>query len=395
MFQVILPRLDPGMKEGVIVVWLKKEGDSVNKGDAIAKVEGEKVIFDVQTSKSGILGKILIPQGKSVPIATPIAIITQPGEEIPKIEQEAPKEAEVAKPVSRRAVKAIPTQEALPKQVRASPLARRLAKEKNIDLTKVKGSGPGGRIEKEDVLKFEEEMAKAPLLEPQLETVEIIPLVGMRKTIAERMTQSYQGAPQLAISMEVNMSEALKVQDKLEKISGIKIPFTSFLTKIVAYSMEKFPILNSSIVGDEIQVYRNINMGIAVAVEEGLIVPVVLNVERKGILEIAKNVRELIEKAKKRQLSADELKGGTFTITNLGGYGVDVFEPIINPPQAAILATGKITEKPVVIEGEIKIALIMTLTLVFDHRILDGAKAALFLQDIKKTIEEPYNLLVP
>ncbi len=399
MFKLLLPKLDPGMKEGTIVEWLKKEGDSVNSGDPIVKIEGEKVIFDVEAPKSGIIGKILVSIGKSVPIATPIAILIEPGEKIPEAELEAFKQPEVTKPAIEKIVEPALRLETVSEHIRASPLAKKLAEEKNIDLAKVKGTGTGGRIEKQDILNFEAEIARTvPIttVQPtsQLEVKEIIPLTGLRKTIADRMTESYQKIPQLAISMEANMSEALKLQEKLEKNSGVKIPFTALLSLVTSHCLEKFPNLNSSVVGDEIHVYKNINIGVAIAVEEGLIVPVIKNTAKKGIVEIANLLKVLIEKVQKRQVSADELKEGTFTITNLGGFGVDSFEPIINPPQAAILATGKITEKPIVIDGEIKIAPMITMTLVWDHRITDGANAALFLREIKKIIEEPYNLLI-
>jgi len=375
MREIILPRLDPEMKEGTILEWIRKEGDAVKKGEPIAEVEGEKVIFEVEAPESGILARILVNEGNSVPIATPIAILAEKEEEVAKA-----MEVQVRAPVKEE------------KTLRASPAARKIAIEHGVDLAKIDGSGPGGRIVKLDVLKFVEEMVKEKV--SPLEVERVIPLRGIRKTIAERMASSYRTIPHVAITMEVNMSEAVKLREKMEGMMNSKIPFTAILTEVLANALGKHPILNATLDEDQIKIFKDINVGIAVAVEDGLIVPVVHKADEKNITEITSIVKSLIQKAKERRLSVEELKGGTFTITNLGGFGVDVFTPIINPPQAAILGIGRIAEKPRFLNGKIEVLPVMTLTLNFDHRIIDGAKAAEFLREIKNLLEWPYDLFM-
>lgn len=371
-----MPRLDPEMKEGVILEWLKREGDPVQKGDPIAKVEGEKVIFDVEAPESGILRKILANRGVSIPIAQPIAVIAGLDEEKFEI-IEIPTE--------------FPSEEIEKERMKISPAARKIAREHELDITEIRGTGPGGRILKKDVLKAIEEVTRKPEVMP-LETKEIIPLVGMRKTIADRMNYSYRTIPQVTITMEVDMTEAIKLRQTIEKIKDTGISFTAISTKSTAHALRKYPILNSTLEKGQIRIFNDINIGIAVALEEGLIVPVVHYADNRSLSETALLIEELIEKAKERKLSVEELKGATFTITNLGGFGVGIFTPIIYPPQTAILGIGEIAEKPRVRKGRITIAPMMTLSLVFDHRVVDGAKAAQFLREIKELLEDPYAL---
>jgi len=370
-----MPRIDAGMKEGVVIEWLKKEGEPIQKGEPLAKVEGEKVVFDVEAPASGILKKILVPTGVAIPVGQPIAIIIEGGEEITE-EIITAKEIEVAPE----------------KHVKATPAARRIAKERNIDLTKIEGSSPERLITEKDVLQaLSEEKLEAS---SSLEIVETVPLVGMRKTIADRMAYSYRTVPHVAITMEVDMSEALKFRKTVEEMEGKDIPLTSLLTVVTARALKRYPIMNSVLEEDQIKLIKNINMGIAVALEDGLVVPVVHDADKKRLTEIARIIKELIKKARKRELTAEELRNGTFTITNLGGFGVDIFTPIINPPQTAILGMGKIAERTKVVDKQIQIAPIMTLTLVFDHRVVDGAQAAKFLKEIRDLLENPYKIFL-
>lgn len=377
MREIFMPRLDPEMKEGTILKWFKKEGDRIQKGEPIAEVEGEKVIFNVESPETGILARILVKKGNSVPIGTPIAILAESKEEITKA-----KEFKVELPMKEE------------KTLKASPLARKIAKEHSLDLTKIEGSGREGRIVKEDVLRVIQGMIKESEAVPSLEPLEVIPLVGMQRTIADRMTFSYRTVPHAAITMEVDVSEALRLQQTIEKMRETKISFTAFLTKVVAHALKQYRTLNAALDGNRIKIFKNINVGVAVAVEDGLLVPVVHNSDKKSLIEITSLLKKLIEKARERKLSMDELKDGTFTITNLGGLGVDVFTPIINPPQTAILGVGKIAKKPRVVDEQIRVLSMMTLTLVFDHRVINGAKAAQFLQEIKKLLEDPYRVFV-
>ncbi len=370
MRELLMQRLDPEMKEGTILEWLKNEGDAVQKGEPIVKVEGEKTIFEIEAPESCILARILVEERSSAPVGEPIAILTQPDEELSETWRKV-KEDEV-----KREDRLI---------VKASLAARKLAKTHNVDLTNIKGSGPEGRIVREDVLRIIQK--KSGIALPRVEKV--VPLVGMRKTIAERLTYSYRETPHVAITMEVDMSEGIRLRQTIEKMKNTKIPLTAFLTKVVAHALKYHPVLNATLSKDQIRIFKDINIGIAVDLEEGLIVPVVHDANKKNLMEIASLVENLIKKAKERSLTTEELKNGTFTITNLGAFGVDIFMPIINPPQTAILGIGRIAKKPRVVDEQIKVLPVATLNLVFDHRIIDGAKAAKFLQDVRKLLEEP------
>lgn len=366
-----MPRLDAGMKEGTIVEWLKMEGDTVEKGDPLAKVEGEKVVFDVEAQARGVLGKIFATKGTTVRVGEPMAIITEEGEEVPG-EEKVPERIR-------------------DERVLATPAAKRIAKERGIDLVKIRGSGPEGMILEKD-LQVEIGAKGLDLQKPEptiaLEVSEVIQVVGMRKVIAERLTHSYRTAPHVAITMEVDMTRALNMQRELLEDKGIKIPMTALLANVTAKALRDNPMINSVFEDNQIRVIKDINIGIAIALEDGLIVPVLSNADKKSLSESALAVARLIDKAKTRSLSLEELNCGTFTITNLGSFGVDVFTPIINPPQAAILGVGRIAEKPVAMNGKCQIAPMMTLTLVFNHRIVDGAKAAQFLARTKELLEK-------
>jgi pyruvate dehydrogenase E2 component (dihydrolipoamide acetyltransferase) len=370
-----MPRLSLTMKEGTVIQWFKKEGDFVKKGEPLVEVLSEKVTYDVEAPASGVLRKILAEEGVDVPVAGTLGIITEPDEPLPEIE-----EAVTVAPPERTEEKA-PVPEEITKKARerviASPAAKRLAREHGIDLTKVKGSGPQGRIVEADVRRYlEETVPMAPRVR------EVIPLTGIRKTTAERVSISARTAPHSTITMEVDMSNAAELREK----TGVS--YTDILVKAVAKALEEHPLLNSTLQDDQIKIYEDINIGVAVATEKGLVVPVIRNADKKTLTQIASTLKELVEKAREGKLTREDLTGGTFTITNLGMYGVEVFIPIINPPEAAILGVGKVVEKPVIENKEIKIKPTMHLSLSFDHRIIDGAPAAKFLQEIKQTLEE-------
>lgn len=371
MYEVLLPRLDAGMKEGTIVQWLKKNEDQIQKGEPLVKIEGEKIVFDVEAQSSGIL-RILVKEGTLVPVGTTIAIITSEGEQTA---QEI-KTEDLAAPSRER--------------VAASPAAKRIAKQRCIDIDKIEGSGPSGLITEKDVLNASR--AEGPNIPSQLDIREVVPLIGMRKSIADRMTYSYRTIPHVAISTDVDVSESVKLQKLIEESKNTRIPLTAILTKVVAKALEGYPIVNSTFEDDRISVLGHINIGVAVALEDGLVVPVVHNADQKDLLNVASDIENLLKKAKERTLTSEDLQNGTFTITNLGGFGIDAFSPIINPPQAAILGVGRIKDRTTVLEKQVRIAPIMTLTLVFDHRILDGAKAAQFLGRIAELLTSPSDL---
>ncbi|MDI6846874.1 MAG: dihydrolipoamide acetyltransferase family protein [Candidatus Bathyarchaeia archaeon] len=360
--KVVMPRLSLTMKEGTVGIWYKKEGDIVEKGEPIVEVLSEKATYDLEAPASGILRKILVEEGVDAPVNAVLAVITAPDELFSETEilAEVPQTVEEAE-----------------KRVLASPAAKRLAREYGIDLSLVKGSGPEGRIVEEDVRRFVEETRG---ILPKVK--EIIPLSGFRKTSAERVSLSFKTAPHSTIMMEVDVSKATELHEKLE------VSYTAILVKAVAKALTEHPIINSMFEENQIKIFEDVNVGVAVATEYGLVVPVIQNADRKSLKEIDATIKELTEKARQGKLTREDLSGGTFTITNLGMYGVEFFTPIINPPEAAILGVGKIVEKPIVISGKIETKPFMTLSLSYDHRIVDGAPAAEFLRKIKEKIEE-------
>jgi len=377
--KILMPRLSLTMKEGTVVEWFKQEGDMVEKGEPLVEVLSEKATYDIEAPASGVLRKILAPEGSDVPVAGILGIITAPDEELPEIEAAvAPPKIEVEEAV------AVPEREPVEKgeeRVIASPAAKRLAREHGIDLTQVRGTGPEGRIVEEDVRSLIEEVKVTPRVR------EVIPLTGIKKTAAERVSLSARTAPQSTITMEIDMSNAVKLREK------VQVSYTDMLVKAVAKALAEHPIINSTLENEKIKIFADINVGVAVATERGLIVPVIYNADRKTLEGIASVSKELIEKTKQGKLTKEELTGGTFTITNLGMYGVDVFTPIINPPETAILGVGRVVERPVVVDKQIVVRSVMQLSLTFDHRVVDGAPAAEFLQKVKQAMENPSMLV--
>jgi pyruvate dehydrogenase E2 component (dihydrolipoamide acetyltransferase) len=365
------------MKEGSVVHWYKREGETIIKGEPLVEVLSEKATVDVEAPASGVLRKIFAEQGMDVPVNATLAIIATPDEEIIEIEAETALPEKEEKEVV--ATPKIQTQAtaAAEKRDLASPAAKRLAREHEVDLARVKGGGPEGRIVEADVRRFIEETSQ-PV--PRVE--EVIPLAGIKKITAQRVSRSFRTAPHSTVIMEVDMSHAVKMRNEKQ------FSYTELLVKAVAIALKTNALLNSTLTEDEqIKVYGDVNIGVAVATEQGLVVPVIHNVDNKSLEEIASKLRELAEKARTGKLAKEDVTGGTFTITNLGMYGVDFFTPIINPPEAAILGVGRIVDKPVVEGKEVVIRPVMTLSLSYDHRIVDGAPAAQFLQEIKKILE--------
>ncbi|MEM3673795.1 MAG: dihydrolipoamide acetyltransferase family protein [Candidatus Bathyarchaeia archaeon] len=365
--KVVMPKLSLTMKVGTVGKWYKREGENVEKGEPIVEIISEKATYDLEAPAPGILRKILAEEGVDAPVNAVLAIITAPNETF--------SEAEIlAETVSKEEAEA-------EEKIRASPAAKRLAKEHGIDLSMVVGSGPDGRIVEEDVQRFIEESRG---LLPKVK--EIIPLSGFRRTSAERVSASFRTAPHSTVIMEVDVSKAAELHERL------KVSYTAIIVRASAKALKEHPIINSTFDGDKIRVFEDINVGVAVATGQGLVVPVIRNADKKSLKEIDEAINALTEKARRGKLSREEVSGGTFTISNLGMYGVDFFTPIINPPEAAILGVGRITEKPVAVEGKIEAKQVMNLSLSYDHRIVDGAPAAEFLQKVKRYIEAPENL---
>lgn len=360
--KVVMPRLSLTMKEGTVGTWYKKEGHNVEKGEPLVEVFSEKATYDLEAPASGILRKILVQEGVDASVNAVLAVITAPDESFSEAE------------ISAEKPKAI---EGVEKRVLASPAAKRLAREHEIDLSFVKGSGPEGRIVEEDVKRFIEQ-ARGIL--PKIK--EVIPLSGYRKTSAERVSTSFRTAPHSTVVMEVDVSKAMALHGKLE------VSYTAILVKATAKSLAEYSIINSTLEGGQIKIFEDVNVGVAVATEDGLVAPVIHNADKKELEEIDAAIKDLTEKARQGKLAREDLTGGTFTITNLGMYGVEFFMPIINPPEAAILAVGRVVEKPVVVDRKIEIKPMMMLSLSYDHRIVDGAPASEFLRKIKEKLEK-------
>jgi pyruvate dehydrogenase E2 component (dihydrolipoamide acetyltransferase) len=360
---VVMPRLSLTMKEGTVGKWYRKEGEAVEKGEPIAEVVYEKATYDLEASSSGFIRKILVEEGVDAPVNAVLAIIGTRDESISEIEAQ---------------VEALQTAEtAGEKRVVASPAAKRLAREHRIDLSTVHGSGPQGRITEDDVAGLIEAKAGA---EPRVK--EVMPLSGFRKTTAERLSMSFRTAPHSAVVMEVDVSEAAELHERLQ------VSYTALIIKAAATALAETPMVNSTLEGDRIRIFGDVNIGVAVATANGLVVPVIRNADQKTLKDIDAAVLELTDKAQLAKLSREEVTGGTFTVTNLGMYGVDFFIPIINPPEAAILAVGRIVEKPTSVSGKVEVKPVMMLSLSYDHRIIDGAPAAEFLRKIKDKLEK-------
>ncbi|MFQ6081255.1 MAG: dihydrolipoamide acetyltransferase family protein [Candidatus Bathyarchaeia archaeon] len=398
MRTIIMPRLDLDMERGTVLEWLKKKGDEVKQGEPIVEIMSEKVTYEVESPASGVLYEVLVPPDTEVPIGQVIGVIMEPGDE-PTVIERAVREAReslaelaaVEEPEIKREVRVAKREEVAerkPERIKISPLAKKLAEQYGIDVAGIKGTGPGGRIVKEDVLRAAEEL-KARVEE----RAEVIPLTGVRKVVAERMASSFRTAPHAILMVEVDMSEAVKLRQAFEKTKNVEISYNAIFVKAVATALREYPILNSTLEENQIKILKNINVGVAVATERGLIVPVIHDADEKSLADLTSTIAELVERARLDRLSMGDVTGGTFTITNLGMFGVDAFIAIINPKQAAILAIGRIADEPKVVNGQIAIQPTMTLSLSFDHRIIDGAPAAQFLSRIKEILENP-SLLV-
>lgn len=401
--KVVMPQFYETMQKGKIIKWLKKEGERVEKGKPIVEVETEKVVVEIEAPENGLLAKILAKEADDIPILQTIAVIAMPEEEsldFDSLIEEMELTARVGEKIEEVGKPKEEIFEELEKpivRVPISPVARKLAQEHGIDVAKIMGSGPGGRIVKENVMKAIEEAKAAVPLPPEPMRAKLIPMSKMRKVIAERMSYSARTVPQVTVTTEVDMSELVKLREKLlpdfERMIGVRMSYTDILIKGVAMTLREEPIFNSKLEGDQIRLMEDINIGVAVEVEEGLIVPVVRDADKKTLVEITKSTKQLIERAKEGKLSSSEVSGGTFTITNLGSYGVETFTPLINPPETAILGVGRIADKPVVVGDQITIRPVASLSLSFDHRVIDGALAARFLQRLKQIIENPTSLL--
>jgi pyruvate dehydrogenase E2 component (dihydrolipoyllysine-residue acetyltransferase) len=401
---VSLPRLGQGMEAGTIVRWLKSEGDQVEKGEPLYELDTDKVTQEVEAEASGVLLKILAGEGEEIEVGKRIAVIGEQGEDV-SAEAEAEVEVEedeqeegspgAAREEERERGRDAAREEEEPSgeapqpsrvngRVKASPLARRIARERNIDLASLTGTGPEGRIVAEDVERAAATPAHATVGAAPLEA-EVVPLSSIRRTIARRLTKAWE-APAFQISMSADMTRAQALRERLREQ---KVTVTDVLTKLAAIALLRHREVNAHFADDELRIFPSAHIGLAVATERGLVVPVIKEVERKSLVQLAVERGQLVERARDAKLTQEDLDGGTFTISNLGMYGVEIFTAVLNPPQAAILAVGAIEEKPVVEEGELVVRPLMAMTLTCDHRAVDGANASEFLRELKTLLEEP------
>lgn len=424
MAEVIeMPRLSDTMTEGVIAAWHKKVGDNVTAGDLLAEIETDKATMDFESPEDGVLLHIGIGEGKGIPVGSLLAVVGSKGEDVKEIiesyankatgeSESAPAEKESANtppppPVVVDAPVAEPVTTAPPVSQgevsadgkhKASPLARVMAKEKGIDLDLVNGSGDNGRIVKRDIENFKApattgSMPAIPQVAGQ-ESFEEVGISQMRKTIARRLSESKFSAPHFYLTMEINMDAAVAARKSINEVAPVKISFNDIIIRACAAALRKHPKVNSSWLGDRIRYNHHVHIGMAVAVDEGLLVPVIRFADQKGLAAISQEAKTLAEKARNKKLQPSEWEGTTFTVSNLGMFGIEEFTAIINPPDACILAIGGIKQQPIVKDGQIVVGNTMKVTLSCDHRVVDGALGSAFLVTLKELLENPVRILI-
>lgn len=436
---VNMPKFGLQMTSGMITQWLVAEGDTVKKGDPIFSIETDKIVSDVESTASGVLLKILVPAGEEAKIMEPCCYVGEPGEKLPDAAAEAEAVAEIATQSP-----AAPVQEFVPAEVEApptgrllaTPYARKLVKDFGIDITTIKGTGPNGRIQKRDVLSAQEgsrikitPVAKKLAEQSGVDYASIIgsgpngrvqkedvlsavrtpqaasdadctikPMSAMRKTVARRLTESKQNIPHVYYEDEVDATGLIAARELFQnaalKKNGNKLTFNDVILKAVAAALAEFADVNAQIQGENIAYFRHVNLGFAVSIPNGLIVPVIKCAEEKSVAELSKEASQLTDKARSGRLMPDEFTGGTFTVSNLGGYGLENFHAIINPPEAGILAVGAIRKKPVVVNDSVIVRPMMRIAGSLDHRLVDGALAAQFMARIKQLIEDATALFI-
>jgi pyruvate dehydrogenase E2 component (dihydrolipoamide acetyltransferase) len=417
---IYMPKLSDTMTEGVVAAWLKKVGDSVKSGELIAEIETDKATMEFESFFDGVLLHIGVEAGKGAPVNSLLAIIGQAGEDIsgllasaPAVEEKSsPEPAAAPAPVAVPSPAPAPAPVAAPApvvpkvaavtnndRVYASPLAKKLADEKGIDLQYVAGSGENGRIVKRDVEHYHPHpngtvVAAGSRSGLTTETFTDEPVTQMRKTIARRLAESKFTAPHFYLTLDIDMDNAIAFRKSVNNVEGYKISFNDIVVKAVALSLRKHPAVNSAWMGDFIRRNQHVHIGVAVAVDEGLLVPVVRFADTKSFMEISGEVKNFAEKAKTKKLQPSDWEGNTFTISNLGMFGIESFTAIVNPPDSCILAVGGIKEVPVVKNGAIVPGNVMKVTLSCDHRVVDGASGAAFLQSFKECMENPVSMLL-
>ena len=408
---VVMPQMGYDMREGTVVRWYKQEGETVDRGEVIADIETDKATVEFEAYTGGVLGRIVAEAGVAVPVGELIAIITEPGESVPEVAAPAPSPAQAAPtapPPAPAAAEPDPPAAPAPASdggVRASPIARRLARERGIDLSLVTGTGPNGRITERDVENYQAvpaaEPAPAPAPAVTAEPVAApadsrVELSRMRQTIARVTSDSKSTAPHFYVTAEIDMGTAMSLRRDVNDASDPenRVSVNDLMVKACALALAKHPKFNSFYRGDHLEVHGAMNIGIAIALESGLILPGVSNCESKSLLQIAAATKDLIARANSGTLRNEEYSSTTFSISNMGMFDVESFTAIIYPPHAAILAVGSVKQQPVVRDGELTVGTMMKATLSTDHRVADGAEAAQFLMEIKRVLENPVSLLL-
>lgn len=399
---VRMPKLSDTMTEGVVAKWHKKVGDKVKSGELLAEIETDKATMDFESFFDGVLLHIGIEEGKGAPVDAVLAVIGKAGEDIAALisggataasKEAAPAKTEASPVAVVTVAQPVSTIQA-DSRLKASPLAKKIAEEKGIDLSKVQGSGDEGRIIKKDVENYQPARQSTVAVYTGVESYTEEPVSQMRKTIARRLAESKFSAPHFYLKMEVEMSKSIEARKAMNDVSEVKISFNDMVVKAASIALRSNPKINSSWLGDKIRYNQHINIGVAMAVEDGLLVPVVRFADNKSLSQIATEVKAYSQKAKDKKLQPADWEGNTFTISNLGMYGIDDFTAIINPPDACILAVGGIKETALVKNGQIVAGNVMNLTLSCDHRVVDGATGAAFLQTLKNLLEQPVTMLV-
>ena len=423
---IIMPKLGFDMAEGTLVRWVKTEGDEINKGDVLAEIETDKATVEVESSATGTILKQLVDEGAIVPVSTPIAVVGEKGEKVSDqllVSSEQSEETVTEAPAVQTQPEPAPVmmEESVPKttttlegRIKASPLARRIAEEENVNLGNVQGTGPGGRIVRRDIEKALEEGAaapapapkeapeKAPALAPlpsfsaKPREDETVQLTKLRQAIGRRMVESTTSVPHFYVTHEYKMEALLNMRKQINSMlsEGEKLSVNDFIVKAVALTLREFPNLNASYAGDKVLRHGAVNIGVAVAVEGGLLTVAHKNTDQKPLRQVSAEVKAMVARARAGKVKPDDIEGSTFSISNMGMYDVENFSAIINPPEAGILAVGSAREVPVVENGEVKPGWRMKATLSVDHRVSDGAEGARFMQALAKYLEEPLRLLV-
>ncbi|MEU7632600.1 dihydrolipoamide acetyltransferase family protein [Nocardia sp. NPDC049220] len=401
MPEITMPRLSDTMEDGVVSVWLKNVGDTIVRGEIIAEIETDKALMELEAYDDGVLEQILVEAGARVPIGSPIAVVGDGTGTATRTTALVPAATPASEPLAESASGSTRASTSMPvasgERLKSSPLARKIARELEIDLATVTGTGPGGRITRQDVESVHRPPEPARSVVAETGDTEEVPLTGVQRVAAKRMVQSKQEAPHFYLTSAIDVTDLLafraEINQTLEESGATRVSVNDLIVKAVAGALRADPRLNVSYQGDKLLRHNSIHLGVAVATPTGLVVPVIKDADRKSVSQIAADTVDMAERARAGRLRVDDMNGGTFTISNLGMFGIEQFAAVINPPQAAILAVGAATEELRLVEGAVIARKILRVTLSADHRAVDGATAAAFLQSLRNNVEHPLRIV--